>query len=964
MSPKSLRVQLLAAIMLNSTLRVIQKLWVLTFVGMAFNACQPALAASGPGDVVGKVTVGYQGWFGAAGDGSPQNNWWHWSANWNQIFSPSNNGESDSWPDMRAYTKTYQTGFANLGNGQPATVFSSYDQQTVNAQVSWMQQNGIDTIALQRFNPAGEANRDGMAARVAAAAETYGRKFFIMYDITGWTTMDTDLKTDWTNKMSAYASSPAYAHQNGKPVVCVWLATSTVPVSQLLDIVNWLKSQGLYVIVGVERAWRTDTAKLPVYNAANMIQPWMVGSIGSVSDADNNFSTYMVPDLAYCNTHGLDYQDVVLPGDLRLHQRSHGALLWEMFYNAVRLPAQGIYVSMYDEYGEGNQIMETAETQAMVPAGSGYVSLDEDGTYCTSDYYIRLTGAGDRMFKGLMPLSVVRPTYPGGAQRLAPGATVALKAVVNGEYVCGGSSPLIANCTTDDQQDSFQVVDAGNGNIALLSLADNDYVTAGSSSLIANGTTVGTAETFTEVDAGKGNIGLLAMANDKYVTTGSGGTSPLTASSASVGSTESFTVVTGTAAPEGPFGGTPAAIAGTVLAENYDTGGQGVGYNVTSVNGTDNGYRPDGVDLETTSAPGGGNDIGWTAAGQWFRYTVNVATAGTYTITFEVASPSGVTDGLHLSNSAGTNLTGSVNIPATGGWQTWTTVTATVTLPAGQQVLTWNQDNAGYNLYSAAFASTGCTVPSAPTGLTATAASSNQINLRWTASSSTCGVTYNVFRSTTSGFTPSTSNQITSGVTATTYSNTGLTASTTYYYLVEGTNSSGTSAASNQANATTSATSGPCTSICIDSGSTIAVSPFVADKDFSGGATINHANTINTSKVTNPAPAVVYQTARVTATAGAGTTFSYTIPGFTAGSMHTVRLHFCETFWTAAGKRQFNVSINGTQVLANFDIFATAGGQNIANIQQFTENANASGQYVLTFTSDIDKALISGIEID
>jgi len=950
--------------MLNSTLRYIQKVLVLTFVGVAFYACQPALAGSGPGDVVGKVTVGYQGWFGAAGDGSPQNNWWHWSQNWSQIFSPSNNGESDSWPDVRDYTTTYQTGFANLGNGQPAKVFSSYDQQTVNAQVSWMQQNGIDTIALQRFNPAGEANRDGIAARVAAAAQTYGRKFFIMYDITGWTTMDTDLKTDWTNKMSAYTSSPAYAHQNGKPVVCVWMATSTVPVSQLLDIVNWLKSQGLYVIVGVERAWRTDTARLPVYNAANMIQPWMVGSIGSVSDADNNYSTYMVPDLAYCNAHGLDYQDVVLPGDLRLHQRSHGALLWEMFYNAVRLPAQGIYVSMYDEYGEGNQIMKTAETQAMVPAGSGYVSLDEDGTYCTSDYYIRLTGAGDRMFKGLMPLSVVRPTNPGGPQRLAPGATVALKAVVNGEYVCGGSSPLMANCTTDDQQDSFQVVDASNGNIALLSLANNEYVTAGSGSLIANGTTVGTAETFTEVDAGKGNIGLLAMANDKYVTTGSGGTSPLTASSASVGSTESFTVVTGTAAPEGPFGGTPAAIAGTVLAENYDTGGQGVGYNVTSVNGTDNAYRSDGVDLETTSAPGGGNNIGWTAAGQWFRYTVNVATAGTYAVTFEVASPAGVTDGLHLSNSAGTNLTGSVNIPVTGGWQTWTNVTANVTLPAGQQVLTWNQDNAGYNLYSAAFASTGCTAPSAPSGLTATAASSSQINLSWTASSSTCGVTYNVFRSTTSGFTPLSSNQITSGVTATTYSNTGLTASTTYYYLVEGTNSSGTSAASNQADATTSPSSGPCTSICIDSGSTTAVSPFVADKDFTGGATIDHANTINTSKVTNPAPAAVYQTARVTATVGAGTTFSYTIGGFTAGSSHTVRLHFCETFWTAAGKRRFNASINGTQVLTNFDIFAAAGGQNIANIQQFTENANASGQYVLTFTSDIDKALISGIEID
>jgi Ricin-type beta-trefoil lectin domain-like/Carbohydrate binding module (family 6) len=158
---------------------------------------------------------------------------------------------------------------------------------------------------------------------------------------------------------------------------------------------------------------------------------------------------------------------------------------------------------------------------------------------------------------------------------------------------------------------------------------------------------------------------------------------------------------------EEPYGGTPAAIPGTVLAENYDTGGPGVGYSIATVNGSDNGYRSDGVDLETTSAGGGGNDIGWTAAGQWFRYTVNVATAGTYNVTFTVASPNAVTDGFHLSNASGANLTGSVNIPATGGYQTWATVTASVTLPVGEQVLTWNQDNGGYNLYSAAFASSG-----------------------------------------------------------------------------------------------------------------------------------------------------------------------------------------------------------------------------------------------------------------
>ncbi|HLQ51519.1 MAG TPA: malectin domain-containing carbohydrate-binding protein, partial [Terriglobales bacterium] len=152
------------------------------------------------------------------------------------------------------------------------------------------------------------------------------------------------------------------------------------------------------------------------------------------------------------------------------------------------------------------------------------------------------------------------------------------------------------------------------------------------------------------------------------------------------------------------------------------------------------------------------------------------------------------------------------------------------------------------------------------------------------------------------------------------------------------------------------------TSIAINAGGP-AVGAFVADADFSGGATINHANTIDLSGVTNPAPMAVYQTARVTATTGAGTTFSYTIPGFTAGSSHTVRLHFAETFWTAAGQRIFNVSINGTQVLSNFDIFATAGAMSKAVVEQFTATANASGQIDIVFTTVTDKALVSGIEV-
>jgi beta-glucosidase len=174
----------------------------------------------------------------------------------------------------------------------------------------------------------------------------------------------------------------------------------------------------------------------------------------------------------------------------------------------------------------------------------------------------------------------------------------------------------------------------------------------------------------------------------------------------------SFTLNSGSGGGTGgdqPFGGTPAAVPGTVQAANYDTGGQGVAYNVTSVNGSANSYRSDGVDLEDTadtqdtSAAGGAYDMGWTTAGQWFNYTVDVATAGSYTVSFRLSSPYGVTDALHIASSSGTNLTGAVAVPNTGGYETWTTVTASITLPAGEQTLTVDQDSNGWNFHYLAF---------------------------------------------------------------------------------------------------------------------------------------------------------------------------------------------------------------------------------------------------------------------
>ncbi len=137
----------------------------------------------------------------------------------------------------------------------------------------------------------------------------------------------------------------------------------------------------------------------------------------------------------------------------------------------------------------------------------------------------------------------------GGTKQLIPGSTVSLKAMANGDYVCAddaGTNALIANRTAVGQWESFQVVDAGNGNIGFLALANNKYVTAenaGATNLIANRTAVGPWETFTEIAGSTSNTSaLLAMANGKIVTAENAGASPLIANRTAVGSWESFTV--------------------------------------------------------------------------------------------------------------------------------------------------------------------------------------------------------------------------------------------------------------------------------------------------------------------------------------------------------------------------------------------------------------------------------------
>ena len=137
-----------------------------------------------------------------------------------------------------------------------------------------------------------------------------------------------------------------------------------------------------------------------------------------------------------------------------------------------------------------------------------------------------------------------------------------------------------------------------------------------------------------------------------------------------------------------------------------------------------------------------------------------------------------------------------------------------------------------------------------------------------------------------------------------------------------------------------------------------ASSSFQSDNYYLGGYsnTATVTDTISTSGVTNPAPQAVYQSQRYG-------NFSYAFPGLQAGASYTVRLHFAETYWTSSGQRVFNVGINGSPVLSNFDIFAAAGAKDQAVVKQFTATADSTGQLAIQFSSVTDYAEVNGIEI-
>lgn len=90
-----------------------------------------------------------------------------------------------------------------------------------------------------------------------------------------------------------------------------------------------------------------------------------------------------------------------------------------------------------------------------------------------------------------------------------------------------------------------------------------------------------------------------------------------------------------------------------------------------------------GVQTEATTDTGGGLNVGYADTGDWMAYyNVNFPTSGSYVIEYRVAS---AVSGARISSdlSAGTIQLGAVNVPNTGGWQNWQTITQTVNVNAG-----------------------------------------------------------------------------------------------------------------------------------------------------------------------------------------------------------------------------------------------------------------------------------------
>jgi endoglucanase len=104
-----------------------------------------------------------------------------------------------------------------------------------------------------------------------------------------------------------------------------------------------------------------------------------------------------------------------------------------------------------------------------------------------------------------------------------------------------------------------------------------------------------------------------------------------------------------------------------------------------------------GIQLEPTSDADGGQNVGYIDNGDWLTYSVDVKTAGSYKVSYRVASAVGG-GMIQLEQAGGGTAFGTLAVPNTGGWQNWSTISHNVTLAAGKQSIAMLAKAGGFNL--------------------------------------------------------------------------------------------------------------------------------------------------------------------------------------------------------------------------------------------------------------------------
>lgn len=113
-----------------------------------------------------------------------------------------------------------------------------------------------------------------------------------------------------------------------------------------------------------------------------------------------------------------------------------------------------------------------------------------------------------------------------------------------------------------------------------------------------------------------------------------------------------------------------------------------------------------GVRIKPSADTGGGRNVHYIDPGDWLDYQVNVSQPGIYAIAFRIASLNGAGE-IQLQSDAATLA--SVTIPATGGWEKWTTITKHISLPAGTHTLRLYTVAGGFDLNWLQFSRNGTT---------------------------------------------------------------------------------------------------------------------------------------------------------------------------------------------------------------------------------------------------------------